>query len=708
MVVLHNKVEDWIQAKKANQTHRQLVVVSGPEEWAIESAIDLGNGLKLSELLTVGIPTISSHASATNTTYRQYIGQEFDGLIYNAYQGFRANAAMALSGTIKREGLMFLICPDLDSWAEFNDPERQKRTSYGFEDTNNSTFVNWLVAKIRQTDDVVLYTPDYFKGKVVLSSVTTNNGRTPSQEEAIRKIAKVATGHRKRPLVIDADRGRGKSSVLGMASAELLKNSCKNILVTAPNAKACQQTFKHAEQILSGSSYNNQTLTLKDKQLRFMPPDVILATKPQADLLLVDEAAAIPTPLLKQLLSHYNRMVFSTTVHGYEGSGRGFEIRFKKHLDTQTPDWQSLHLNEPTRWDDGDTLESFWFDTLLMKELTPPAQQLKSVSESSLSFEVLQGKALIAHPELLSDLFSLMVNAHYQTVPDDLQRLLDSPDHFILVAKLGDSLVGAILYVSEPAYLGNLAEDIHRGKRRVNGHLLSQSLCFHCGLKEATSLTYIRTVRVAVNPQYQQQGIGSKLLQQLRVIATKDRIDMLGTSFGLEDKLLGFWQRNDYHLVRIGHQKDAASGEHSGLMVLPISGEAEALTQRAKSSFSNEFAFQLSRHFSNLTHTLVLQILNDLNYPELPADSLDLVTQFAYQERPLELVEHLLNPFLLNHFSQLANHKEQLTSEELQALVAYCLQGQTGEHIYGEVGLTGKKQLKKALAISMKSLINLN
>lgn len=620
----------------------------------------LSDTVDFRHFLSVGVTTKSVETllgiSVTNTHYRQCLGQEFDGLIYNAYQGFRANAVMALSGTIKREGLMFLLCPDLNDWAYFRDPEREKRTSFGFErSVSLSAFMTHLVTKIQQTDHVVLHTPHQFKGTLALNPTplwpNDQHRKTPSQEMAIKKIIKVATGHRKRPLVIDADRGRGKSSVLGMAAAELLKGPCKSILITAPSANVCQQAFVHAKANLPDSINDNKVLRINGKQLRFISPDALVSNKSDADLLLIDEAAAIPTPLLKRILSMYNRVVFSTTVHGYEGSGRGFEIRFKQHLNNQTPGWHSQHLSEPIRWDEGDPLERFWFDTLLMKEPTSEITSPADNEEFTFDFNVFQGKEIIAQPDLLSSLFSLMVNAHYQTVPDDLQRMLDSPDHYVLTARRHRELVGVILFVDEPAYLSELTDDIHRGKRRVNGHLLSQSLCFHGGYSQATELTYIRTVRIAVNPALRQHGIGSKLLEHLQVVAHEKRVDMLGTSFGLEEDLLRFWQKNGYHLVRVGHQKDAASGEHSGLMLSPLSANAEKLYQQAKSDFSDEFAFQLPRHFSCLDYNLVLRICGGLTYSELSTDSISLLQQFAYQERTLELVEHLLYALLLHSFS---------------------------------------------------------
>ena len=705
---MYSNLKEWLEAKRNQQTHRQLVVIAGDEDWAIKRADEIAQYLEYKHCLSVGT---STETLATNTNYRQYLGQEFDCLIYNAFRGFRANAVMALSGTIKASGLTLLICPNLEQWPDFDDPERIKRTSYGF-DTEGTTsyFIQWLVNHIESTKDCAILTETGFSGSIATNSndfsSLANDEATPDQQHAIQCITKVVTGHRRRPLVISADRGRGKSSALGMAAAELLKDRCRKILVTAPNVKACEQTFYHAQKLLPGSVRDKTALTLEGKQLQFLPPDALLKTKPEADLLLIDEAAAIPTPLLKKLLAQYSRVVFSTTVHGYEGSGRGFEIRFKKHLDNNTPNWQQVHLSDPIRWSRGDPLEAFWFDALLMKEETSQDsidEAKPSIQE--LRFNRLSGKDLVEQPEQLSALFSLMVNAHYQTVPDDLQRLLDSPDHHVLTATYEGHIVGAILFVSEPAYLKVLTSDIQQGKRRVNGHLLSQSLCFHAGFQQATELTYYRTVRIAVNPLYQGLGIGSELLQQLQNIAQEQQVDMLGTSFGLEDTLLQFWQRNDYQLIRIGYQKDASSGEYSGLMMCPLSPKATKLCQQVKQAYSNEFTYQLPNRFNDLPCSLVQMGLEHLEYSGVSEGALLHLKQFSRGERPLELVEHLLFEFLLFSFSKAQYLQKDLSDIERETLVRYCLQRQSLETVCTHTGLTGKKQLKATLMSGVSKLL---
>ncbi len=74
-----------------------------------------------------------------------------------------------------------------------------------------------------------------------------------------------------------------------------------------------------------------------------MAPDALLASKEKAAWLIVDEAAAIPAPLLRQLVSRFPRTLLTTTVQGYEGTGRGFLLKFCASL----PHLQSFTLSAP-------------------------------------------------------------------------------------------------------------------------------------------------------------------------------------------------------------------------------------------------------------------------------------------------------------------------------------------------------------------------
>lgn len=84
-----------------------------------------------------------------------------------------------------------------------------------------------------------------------------------------------------------------------------------------------------------------------------MAPDALLASTLEADWLVVDEAAAIPGPLLEKLAARFPRVLLTTTVQGYEGTGRGFLLKFC----TRFSDLQRYSLSTPVRWAAGCPLE---------------------------------------------------------------------------------------------------------------------------------------------------------------------------------------------------------------------------------------------------------------------------------------------------------------------------------------------------------------
>ena len=59
-----------------------------------------------------------------------------------------------------------------------------------------------------------------------------------------------------------------------------------------------------------------------------------MAQLSQAELLVIDEAAAIPVTLVKQMLGPY-MVVLSSTVHGYEGTGRSLSLKLLSSLKEQ-------------------------------------------------------------------------------------------------------------------------------------------------------------------------------------------------------------------------------------------------------------------------------------------------------------------------------------------------------------------------------------
>ena len=150
------------------------------------------------------------------------------------------------------------------------------------------------------------------------------------------------------------------------------------------------------------------------------------------DLLLVDEAAALPLAVLQRLLGGARRCVaFATTVHGYEGSGRGFAVRFQGFLRRHASAVHALRLSQPVRWGPGDPLQA-WTARVLLLDMAPPDGGPPPGGSGGGSVRVLPPSALARDERLLRQVFGLLVLAHYQTTPADLLRLLDAPNLEVL------------------------------------------------------------------------------------------------------------------------------------------------------------------------------------------------------------------------------------------------------------------------------------
>jgi tRNA(Met) cytidine acetyltransferase len=103
-------------------------------------------------------------------------------------------------------------------------------------------------------------------------------------------------------------------------------------------------------------------------QLRFTPPLALSERAARYDVIVIDEAAQLPVPLLRRITrAHpHAHIAFATTVRGYEGTGRGFVLRFLDQLRRDERPLSIHRLEAPIRWDAEDPLEARIFDALAL------------------------------------------------------------------------------------------------------------------------------------------------------------------------------------------------------------------------------------------------------------------------------------------------------------------------------------------------------
>ncbi|MFB2832289.1 tRNA(Met) cytidine acetyltransferase TmcA [Aeromonas jandaei] len=625
----------------------------------------------------------------------QRLGQECDTLVFNAFSGFHPDAFGALAGTLRAGGLLLLLTPPRAQWPAWPDPDRIRLVAQPEEAGRaGHGFIARLV-RLLEGDPALSLEPPVCSQP--WQPIGPERLLSCDQERALPAIYKVLHGHRRRPLVLSADRGRGKSALLGLAAAELLRQQPGlNIVVTAPSQATAATLFAHAAR---GLDSTREQMPEQLTGLSYCSPDRLVHEALQPDLLLVDEAAAIPTPLLEAMLARHSRIVFATTEHGYEGTGRGFHLRFKRVLDSQTPEWQEIHLGEPIRWNERDPLEPLIFRLLgLNAEVAAP------LPPTSPSWRLVSQEALASDEALLNQLFGLLVLAHYQTTPSDLRSLLESPDLDIHLLEQDASLLGVALVAREGEIDPELAEAIWAGRRRPRGHLLPQSLLAHAGFKTAGGRSYARVMRIAIHPELHRHSLGSLLLGKLEKHYRQIGIDYLGSAFSASADLLPFWRKAGLTVLRIGLQRDAASGCHAALLLKALNPEYEPELDQWQQRFVRQLPTLLAGELSALDPELVWQCLqgSTVTEPELGEFERDEIECFALHHKPFELSQSSLQLWLARHLAVLAS----LTSDERYLLIATIWQYAEWGALAARLQLAGKPAVIKALRALLARLLS--
>ena len=660
-----------LQQQALHNNHRQILRLQGELSWCYQQATILIKQLQLSYFWCGPGP-----ASIEPLSYKQVLGQETSLLIINAYDSFDANAFAASEGTLRGGGLLILLTPATIP---------ADNLFYQYVNTQLSTY---KVATIHKDHPIPALTEEI----VITENPPPLN--LCEQQTAIAAIIKTVTGHRRRPLVLTANRGRGKSAALGIASAQLLDSGLKTILVCAPNKQASYTLFKHAALSVTGNTKHNFSVSKDNQIISFIAPDALLSELPKCDLLIIDEAAALPVPTLEAVARNYSRLVFATTQHGYEGSGRGFALRFQKRLHKISPQWRQLHLKQPIRWADNDPVESFTLNSLCLTQ--SPFANPSYDPGAAVQFEKLTAQQLIANQLLLQEAFSLLVLAHYQTKPSDLQKLLNDKGLHIFVLKQNRQLLGVALINEEGGIEQQICEQIWQGRRRLQGNLVAQSLTFHSACKEAGRFRYARIQRIAIHPTLQNLGLGKQFVNHLAEWAEKAQFDHLCASFGATAELLSFWQQLAFTTLRIGLTKDSSSGTHSLIVNHPLSEKGKKLHKQIHQQFQAQFAIQLSRHLQGIDAELVFNLLTEFSKKKISNTQLD---SYSNGNLPYEFVEPVLIEFLLNcNLKNLSKTQQSLTIQKI-------LQNNSWAEVCKKQQLTGKKQAQSTLKSAIRQLL---
>ena len=534
-----------LTAQMKREGIRRLLVLSGEEGWCFDHALKLRDALPGDWLWISPQPDAENHCSPS--ALQTLLGREFRHAVFDARHGFDAAAFAALSGTLKAGSWLVLLLPVWDEWE--NQPDADSlRWSDCPDPIATPHFVQHFKRVLTANNDAILWRRNQPFSLAHFTPRTDWHPATgapqPEQQQLLQQLLTMPPG----VAAVTAARGRGKSALAG----QLISRIAGSAIVTAP-AKAATDVLAQ----------------FAGEKFRFIAPDALLASDEQADWLVVDEAAAIPAPLLYQLVSRFPRTLLTTTVQGYEGTGRGFLLKFCARF----PHLHRFELQQPIRWAQGCPLEKMVSEALVFDD-----ENFTHTPQGNIVISAFEQTLWRSEPETPLKVYQLLSGAHYRTSPLDLRRMMDAPGQHFLQAAGENEIAGALWLVDEGGLSQELSQAVWAGFRRPRGNLVAQSLAAHGSNPLAATLRGRRVSRIAVHPTRQREGTGRQLIAgALQYIHD---LDYLSVSFGYTEELWRFWQRCGFVLVRMGNHREASSGCYTAMALLPMSDAGKQLAER--------------------------------------------------------------------------------------------------------------------------------
>ncbi|SDR07256.1 tRNA(Met) cytidine acetyltransferase TmcA [Natronobacterium texcoconense] len=630
------RLAESLFAEAGETNERRLLVLAGDRERGYDALEDVLETLPvpITRTTLVGPDNRLRCEQLSQPHASELLGTTRDVVVLDAHDGLRPNALGKVAGAVDGGGLLVLLTPPLEEWPDRRGAFDESLAVPPFElEDVTGRFRQRLVDTLREHRGVAIVdfeddrveddgliepaprleaakpdleppTDHRFPAAAYQSCLTTDQVEAVDAFESL--LSAEADDDQRRAVVLEADRGRGKSSAAGLAAGAFAADG-EDVLVTAPDARNAREVLERAGELCetletAETADSRRIETGAGGRVRFLEPTEALEHLESADVVIVDEAAALPVARLESFLAA-DAVAFATTIHGYEGAGRGFSVRFRDRLDESDHEVTERTLVEPIRYAAGDPVEVWAFRALLLDARPPVEPLVADADPETVEYRRLDPDDLLDDERLLREAFGLLVLAHYRTEPNDLARLLDAPN-LEARALLAD---GHVVSVALLAREGNLSAatraEMYEGGR-VRGNMLPDVLTSQLRDEAAGEPSGIRIVRIATHHAARSRGLGSRLLECVREEYTsetpcvsngerdprsREQVDWLGTGFGATPGLLEFWRQNGYRTVHVSTTRNDASGEYSTLLLAPVSDAGKELHERHADWFARRF-----------------------------------------------------------------------------------------------------------------------
>ena len=690
--VHQDEIMVWLQllSDQLQEASQRLVLsIQGDQDWCREVFLAV-------QLVHADVLVISDHELGNKpvsfSRIETLLGSESSVVVVDLFDGLNPDVLCIAGGLVSCGGLLILLSPGPRNWGTIKD-------RYGVWQDNvvsrSPVFVEYIFNSLAlessggltlvqgQTLPAIPELPPALPTPLI-------SGKTDEQSIVLSEIDDWLCDQKQTIALITADRGRGKSTCLGFILSDLTLNRQLSVLVTAPSRQC-------AAILMLQAKLQSKT----EIEIDFVAPDRLIAEQISADVLLIDEAAMLPYAMLQQLCRLYSRVVMATTTGGYEGTGQGFLLRFVARLPNQQ--LRRLKLSLPVRWASGDCLESWLESTMLLKPVSCFIP-MDAGSRNSSKFRVLDEAALCGDLALLEKVYSLMASAHYRTRPSDLRMLMENPQLLVILAEMGDDLIGVALLNREGGLDKALCEQVHLGLRRPKGHLLAQMITAQAGDRYFASYKGLRVQRIAVLEPWRRTGVGRQLIETATQHAEVHGFDYIGASFALDSESAAFWDCCQFSLVHIGFALGKSSGNHSVAVLRGLNRALDGHIIQLQNRVQKYLPVWLCQFLQQMDAANVVAVLKYSRFHATMSEmDLDEVQAFAGGHKGFELCFGSLQRYVMQKIASLRGDVE-----IHPWLIEKAVQNRDWSRLDRYVAVAGRKQAQQKLRDLVKSLHSIN
>jgi len=527
-----------------------------------------------------------------------------------------------------------------------------------------------------------------FRSRVGVPRGLQGLARTRDQLDALERLASFLRG-RGRSVLLTGDRGRGKSFTVGLAIAlAIYWHVLGRAVVVAPTPRAVESLMRGVRAGLEalGVLGRRGVRVVESKGLivRFTGPWFRVSYEPPdtaeyAPLMVVDEAASLGLARVRRLTWRSGKSIVSTTIHGYEGSGRAFARLLPRVLPRPM---ERVELSEPIRYNPGDPLEAWLYETFLLKA-EPGEPPGGPVDPGRAEHRVVAPEELAGDRRLLGEAYGVLVQAHYRNTPDDLLLLLEAPHHHLHILTLQGRVVAVADVVDEDSGVP--------GEARI----ALDRLLLHLPGEPPSGVTAQRVSRIAVHPELQGRGLGSRLLRGVEEWSRARGRDLVTTIFGRHD-VIGFWLKAGYKPYYVSPRFNKVTGEKNVAMAKPLTGRGEELLREASRSLTVKLLTAAASVYRDLAAEKVAELLGAAEpvEPWLPL--------LPHQERGLSLylegrveAEQVMDAVWAATVNALASRRPlPLAGRELVAVIARIVQGKPYSDVAAILGVAQEEAVE--------------